>query len=237
MIEKTEKSEELLKMLSALPPDFSKIEKALSENQYTVNDISRAGYDFASNCWADCLDNSNEQEESYSEAKFIPNLNSSFMLPVFELLLKYGLDPNAICDGESLMSAVAYVFNEYTAADTLALLLKHGGNPKIFDSEESLLDKIDFDVVFGSYEQYNRAVYDSWVHCWFVLLGYSENESHGEPLVTVFEDQPCEFGKFEISDLINHRNYTFGISNVPERGEKWSLHIFDKRTHFEVARL
>ncbi len=37
--------------------------------------------------------------------------------------------------------------------------------------------------------------------------------------------------------LRNHRDYTFGLSHVPCYGEKWSLHIFDKQTMWEVARL
>ena len=42
---------------------------------------------------------------------------------------------------------------------------------------------------------------------------------------------------FKISDLKKHRNFTFCLSNVEGRGEKWSLHIIDSRTRWEVARL
>lgn len=51
---------------------------------------------------------------------------SSNMPQVFDLLLEYGLDPNAVCEGETVLSSVSSVYNEYIAADTLALRMEHG---------------------------------------------------------------------------------------------------------------
>ena len=53
----------------------------------------------------------------------------------------------------------------------------------------------------------------------------------------MFDEKYIESSPFDPALLKEHQNYTFGISNVPGRGENWSLHIFDRRTFFEVARL
>ena len=63
---------------------------------------------------------------------------SSNMPQVFDLLLKYGLDPNAVCEGETVLSCVSSVYNEYIAADTMVLLMEHGGNPNLVVSGERL---------------------------------------------------------------------------------------------------
>ena len=240
-IPKSPRSEELLTQLLVLPTDLSAIESLLREKNYTSDEISRAGYDYAESCRYEVLDYKDNHFEEfwYSESKVIPGLISTNMLQVFELLLKYGLDPNAVCDGETVIGCTANVYNGYVAADTLALLMEHGGDPHISVDGESLFDQIDFAVMFDAFEQGNRKFYDATVHCWFVLLGYSDNQRQGKELVTVFSGRrsECNLDDFKLSDLKNHRNYTFAITNVPGRGENWSLHIIDKRTFWEVARL
>ena len=243
-IVKSEESEELLKKLTELHRDLTAIEKLLQEKGYSPDAVSRAGFDYAKICWDNCEFYHNEhfEELRYSESKLIPDSYSANMLKVFKLLLKYGLDPNAVCEdkGESdtILSCVEYVFNEYVAADTLALLIEHGGDPFNNVSDESLFDAVDFDVIFGALNMEDRSIYDSMVHCWFVLLGYSDKSGKNKDLLTAFGERQCDCSleNFKISDLRQHRNYTFGISNVPSRGENWSLHIFDKRTRWEVAR-
>ena len=69
---------------------------------------------------------------------------SSNMPQVFDLLLKYGLDPNAVCEGETVLSSVSSVYNEYIAADTMALLMEYGGNPNLVVSGERLFDRFIF---------------------------------------------------------------------------------------------
>lgn len=66
------------------------------------------------------------------------------MPQVFDLLLKYGLDPNAVCEGETVLSSVSSVYNEYIAADTMALLMEYGGNPNLVVSGERLFDRFVF---------------------------------------------------------------------------------------------
>ena len=105
------------------------------------DEVSRAGYDYANECWSDCLDYFDKcpEEVCCSEPAFIPNILSSNMPQVFDLLLKYGLDPNAVCEGETVLSSVSSVYNEYIAADTLALLMEHGGIQALSLAEKAFL--------------------------------------------------------------------------------------------------
>ena len=235
-IQKTPRSDELLQALLSHSADLAGIEAVLKLKKYSGDEVSRAGYDYAMECWSECLDYFNRcpEETCCSEPAFIPNMLSSNMPQVFELLLKYGLDPNAVCEGETVLSSVSGVYNEYIAADTMALLMEHGGNPSLAVSGESLSDRIDFDLMFGAFEQENRRIYDSVVHCWFVLLGYRADAS-----LDLFARRrlECRLPAFRLEDLKDHRNYYYGLSNVHSRGEDWSLHIFDKRTRWEVVRL
>ena len=89
--------------------------------------------------------------------------------------------------------------------------------------------------------QYIRRRYDSWLHTWLVFVGYGVKLKNGNcPVDIVYEeDENSEFEikDFEIEDLRNHYNYYFGISYLENRGDKCTIHIFDKRTKYEVARL
>lgn len=239
-IPKTDKSDELLKALLKLPTDLSAIENLLKSNSYTADEISRAGYDYAEDCWSDCLDYFDTHDEEWSRfhTSVIPDILSSKMFQIFELLLNYGLNPNAVCDGETVMCAVSSVYNEYVAADTLKLLIEHGGNPYLTVDGQSLFDIMDMYIVLDIFEQSTRRIYDSIVHCYLVLLGYGDYSNEEYP-IDIFAERrsECDLPSFRIEDFKNHRNYYYGISNVSCHGDSWSLHIFDKRTNWEVARL
>ena len=240
-IQKTPGSEELLAQLMKTPTDRAAIEDLIQRKHYTPEEISRSGFDFAEKCFLEDLEYLDAHFEEYAqaEAKLIPGLTSAEMPSVFKILLKYGLDPNAFCENETVIESVAAVPNGYVAADTLALLLENGGDPFQTAGEESPFDAIDFKVIFDAIEMGNRMVYDAAVHCWFVLLGFTAGREEAKDRVDVFSVRrsECDLPPFELSDLKDHRNYTFAITNVAGRGENWSLHIIDKRTFWEVARL
>ena len=74
-----------------------------------------------------------------------------------------------------------------------------------------------------------------------IEMKYGAGKENSKERVICFpkRDHNSEFDvkPFEMSDLKEHRNYTFALSNVEGQGENWSLHIIDKRTLWEVARL
>lgn len=239
-IQKSVESEELLSHLLIIPPDLSAIESLLKDKQYDTAVISRAGYDFVEYCadedwWCE----EEYQKHQCEDAVLDTTRNSAYLPQIIELLLKFELDPNAICDDDNIMLAVKNVVNEYAAADTLALLLEHGGKTNLSVGGFSVACDLDYGIMFDAFNQSDRRAYDSKVHCWFVLLAYLNNIIQGKEAVTAFGKQrcDCEIEDFKIWDLKQHRNYYFGISNVSGWGKDWSLHIFDKRTRWEVARL
>lgn len=242
-----EKTAKLLEMLKVIPPDFRKIRTELENDHYSPEEVSYAGTRFVSNeCALEHLDDVNEdlycfEKHRFSEPVLLPNLHSTRLYEIVALLLEFGLDPNAIFDDDNIMLWLPHIDNEYVGADTLNLLLEHGGNPDLVVDGERLFDSLDFNVMFDAFNQYDRRKYDAFVHCWFVYLGHGAKTSKGEVPVTVFEKAMLywDYGweDFKISDLKKHRNFTFCLSNAEGRGEKWSLHIIDSRTRWEVARL
>ena len=231
----------LYDLMLAIPPDLARIKQELESGVYTKDDVSMAATKFVDEeCFC---------EEPYGESVIgvfvepvlVQGLHSTYLYDLIRLLLDYGLDPNAEYDDTNIMEGMKYIENEYVGADTLSLLLEHGDDINLNVEEQRQANLIDYDVAFDAHEQYIRRRFDAMVHCWFVYLGYGARLEDGTPMVDTFEE--CDpnwdykLKAFEMSDLKNHRNYTFGLSFVPNHGESWSLHIFDKRTCWEVARL
>lgn len=227
----------LLDSMLQMPPDFGHIRSLLGTERFDQNEMMRIAIDYVEECF--------EEETTLTEDTwFFPNCeeatheekHSRHLFDLMKLLLDYGLNPNTVVDSENVMVNLKFISNEYAGADTLRLLLEHGGKVDLVVDSETTFDALDFDVIFDAVNQYNRRRYDALVHCWFVYIGFGAITNKGQCPVAVF----CEFDTnepFNLQKLKNHRNYTFGITNVPSKGEKWSLHIFDKATMWEVARL
>lgn len=146
------------------------------------------------------------------------------------------MDPNTVVEDRSILNVVRYIRNEYIAADTLALLFEHGADVNLQVNGSRVFHDIDFAILFDAFNQNDRRYYDSLVHCWFVWLGYGARLDNGESGLELFTE--FNAGKeFDLAKLKNHRDYTFGLSHVACHDENWSLHIFEKQTLWEVARL
>ena len=223
----------LLEKLTAIPPDLKEIKNIINEGKYSAEDVSIIGAVF--------IYNSCGYMDTSDPLNYIPiEPHSPYIYDAVKLLLKHGLDPNLVYDQINIMQSLLSVATPYVAADTLALLLENGGRVDLEVDGDRIFDDLDFDIIFGAYNQEARCFYDSWVHCWMVMIGYGARLKDGSiPVETykVFDEKYIESSPFDPALLKEHQNYTFGISNVPGRGENWSLHIFDRRTFFEVARL
>lgn len=220
-----EKELRLKELLMVLPPDFDSVENLLSQDAYTVNNISKVGTDFAWDCVEECWEYYWENEVVRNE-NVIPNLHSTYLCDVLTLLLQYGLDPNAVFEGNNIMDNLRYVDNGYVAADALVLLFEHGGNPNLICDGPSIFSEIDFDVFFDAGEQPDRQRFSSLVHCWMVFLAFGATNPNGSSPVTVSPG-------FDIRKLKNHRQFYFGIT----KGENWpDIHIFDKTNMWEVVK-
>lgn len=138
------------------------------------------------------------------------------------------------------MDSLIYNDYKYVAADTLNLLLANVGDVNLEFGGQRIFDMVDLAVVFDAVEQRDRKKYDALVHFWFVMLGYGVKNDDGTNPITLFREYDNTIfvnDVFDISNLKNHRNYTFGLTFAPDTDAKWSLHIFDKKTMWEVARL
>lgn len=234
----TENGRPLFDLLMQIPPDLETARTKLESGGYSGEDLGRAACRYAEECWDEELDHRQYEDEIgdylWAPPVLKPELHSAYLYQVTELLLAYGLDPNAEYDGVSILYECCRIVNEYVGADTARLLLEHGADPNktLRDGENQFAD-LDFDVWFAAFNQYDRRRFDANVHCWLVMVSFGAKLLNGKSPVDIYETYDVPF---KLEDLRDHRNYTFGLSYVPSHGEKWSLHVFDKRTCWEVAR-
>ena len=152
------------------------------------------------------------------------NIHSSYIYELTKLFLKYGLVPNAIYDEyENVMDLLQFIGYEYVAADTLGLLLEHGGDPFLEIAGAVLFDELVFDVEFGALEMFDKKLYDAHVHYWMVMVGFGAQLDDG--------DQVEMYSDYSFEMLKDHKNYDYYI----ERTHPITLHLFDRRTKWEVA--
>lgn len=218
--------------LSEVPPDWEKAKSLLGKGNYTKTELAKIALKFADECFDEEIVDEDDENDIYPVA----NRHSEYLYDVIKLLLEFGLDPNAEIDNDNILQSVKFIKNEYIAADTTKLLLEKGGDIALLVEGYNVFRDLDFDVIFDAVNQRDRRRYDSLVHVWLVWIGFGATIKDGKAPLEVFQD--LRTGKpFDLSELKNHRNFTFGITNVPSNGEDWTLHIFDKRTMWEVARI
>ncbi len=236
--------EEIRPMLFRIPPDF----EALKNITIRPTEASVLAYEYVQACEEEKKDEKDESGSLHNgcplwywkDPGLIQGRHSTHLCEVIAFLLSCGLDPNDKKEGnQCLMVSVCRVVNGYAAADTLRLLLECGGDPNIAVENKTLFDTIHRDVVCGATGQYNRRTYDSLVHCWMVLTGYGGKTADEEGRQKLFKAcSPLQgeeaFGEEKLKD---HRNYVFGLTCEMNREKTPVIHIFDKRTFWEVARL
>ena len=232
----------LLKKLQETPTDLAAVEKILTEHHLGSDQITKVASLYLDSCFFAFAENEYDSPSTlyHSSSAIDPSLPGACLPDLFRLLLKYGLEANSADDDVPLLTAVTDVYNGYVSADTLKLLLENGGDLR-FHAEKSpdIFGNLDDDIYFDAFEQRNRRIYDARIHCWFVMLAHLHNEYNGKEIVTICNRLCCnnDLPPFKIEDLWAHENYGYCLTAVPGNGKSWSLHIFDRRTGCEVARL
>ncbi len=211
--------------------EISQLKTLLESHAFSADEVSEAAYHYVDRCCTDLMDIEGlSLYEGFGGV--VPGCPSSHMVEAVQLLLEYGLNPNAIYNDENIMAVLKFIYNGYIAADTLSLLLSHGGNPILTVDGETILDDTGFYVSFDLAEIEDRVRYDALVHYWMVLVGFCVAAK-----VENIAVKPC--GNFDLSNLKNHRNYYFGAVDKPEnpehRSNDWDMYIFDRRTNKAVA--
>lgn len=236
------KSQALYDAMWKMPPDYDEIRQIIEQNELSTDEISLTAVKFIEDAFIEEADYIGPENNKPDEPVIITDFHSANLYSLMKLLIEYGLDSNKEYEEcSSVIRNLFYIGNEYVSADTLILLLENGGKTDSIVDGQRIIDDIDFDIIFDKYEQRDRRRYDAQVHYWLVMIGFGALLKSGKVPVDIV-DKPYiteDFGIkcFEISDLKNHRNYTFGISYLPSKGEDYTIHIFDKRTKCEVARL
>lgn len=216
------KSGQLLSLLMELPPRFDVIENELKSNEYTPQEVTDAACRLAEECFLECRD----FEETNNRKPETEEVHSSYIYEACKLLLSYGLNPNLVSEEANIMYELSYIDNEDVAAKTIRLLLENGGSVDIYDGDESLFERIDFDIIFDITE-FGECAIKHRFKVWLVMIGYGATIKDNQRPVEVVNGYGVEqFKSFE--------NFTYEI----EYSENdWIMHIIDVRTNAEAARL
>lgn len=234
------RTKELYDKLYTVDFDADGLRKELEEGKYDADTVNMAAIEYVDDCGIN-FDHWSISGDEYNPGETVQGYESSHMTEVICVLLDYGLDPNKIImvdnqhggfDEYNIMEQVQMVFNGYQAADSLYLLLSHGGNPYLEVDRVPLNIEPDWDIGFDTInreDMVDDSMYDAKMHYWFVLVGFRADLSEA--------DLPLEPVKsFDLSKLKDHRNYYAGAIHSDEEDNNWELCIFDRHTNWEVAR-
>ena len=232
----TEKAHMLFDLLYTKDFNAEALRAQLNTGMFSIEDINLAAYRYV-----DALHD--PEVEAYQSHLFdhlafgetLPGVESSHLVEAIRILLEYGLDPNKTMvydDGgqTNIMKQMLFVHNGYQAADAVAEMFEHGGNPSLIIEETSLIRELNWELLYflGGDEDF-RYFSDSVVHYWMVFIGYGAKlEDGGESVDPV--------GDFDITKFRNHRQYYYGMIHSDRSNDGMEVCFFDKDTNWEVAR-
>jgi len=210
-----------------IPVQIESVRKILDAENYSPEALSSFMIKFIDdNCFLETrnyIEDNGKMPEQHE-------LHCGYLCDLIRLFLEYGLNPNSIHNNQTVLSVAAYVDCGYVAANAVRFLLEHGANPNMIIDGESTFDELDFDIVFGSFEQEDRRMYDNWIHTWCVMIGYGGKPSNGTPPLKMKEGYTFDL-------LRNHEEYDFFIEKNKDAPEGWILHIFERESKIEIATL
>ena len=207
----------------------------LESGKYDAEAVNLAAIEYVDDCGMN-FDHWSIDWDQYYPGETIPGHESSHLAEAIGLLLDYGLDPNKIfligSDEYNIMGWLHLVFNGFQAADSLYLLLNHGGDPNLVVNRLPLIVDPDYDVGFDTVNRSDvpDGMYQAKVHYWLVLTGFGAIHNNGKLPVDPVDG-------FDLADLKEHRNYYVGTIHSDRTKEGWDLVIFDRHTNWEVGRL
>lgn len=220
---------ELIKLFTAIPPEWNKIKKILNERQLTKVELAEIAYEALDKC---CYEYQDAINKLGSENVIAKDLHAYYILDSLKLLLDYGLDPNICIGTDNIMWDAQYVDFPDVGAAALRLLLEHGGNPNLVIPdpegtfyrgwEHSLLEFADLYVLEDAYD-YGL---DFSVQCWMILAAYGKTFRDGTPAITMLNGHSIDIlKKFE--------QFDYTVKYVDNR--YIDLRIINKETGEEVA--
>lgn len=228
----SENAERLYGLLFTKEFSLEDLRSELACGIYTPDDVSIAGYKYVDECFCDLTDE-NRSTPRRLEGEVLPGYCSSHLLEALKCLLDYGLDPNAVYDEGSaqgnIMSGLRYIENGYLAADALALLLEHGGDPCIRLGGGSLIRDINTDLLLDLDNQTDRTRFDKLVHYWMVLVGYGAKLEDGREAIDMCPGH-------DASEMKKHRDFYCGAIRSDRSEDHMEICFFNRHTNWEVGR-
>ena len=208
------------------PSNLDEIRNLLSLRELTREELADLAISFTDDCFCEYRDALDPEVESVT----IENMHSNYIIEAINMLLEFGLDPNAIFDNDNVLWNAMWIDSPNVAASLMRLLLENGGDPNHFIPAEhdTLFEYIAFKV---SYDEYTHDYYHT-VQCWLVLMAYGACWRNGEIPLTMLGNKSVEiFKEFE--------QFDYEIEPLPQEPGKygcWIMHIFNIHTREEVAR-
>lgn len=208
------------------PSNLDEIRNLLSLRELTREELAVLAISFTDDCFCEYRDALDPEVESVT----IENMHSNYIIEAINILLEFGLDPNAIFDNDNVLWNAMWIDSPNIAASLMRLLLENGGDPNHFIPAEhdTLFEYIAFKV---SYDEYTHNYYHT-VQCWLVLMAYGACWRNGEIPLTMLGNKSVEiFKEFE--------QFDYEIEPLPQEPGKygcWIMHIFNIHTREEVAR-
>ncbi len=221
------KIENLKALMLESPPDFQKISEFLDRNHLSGEEVTVAGIRYVDECMFDYDTLTHELGRIPTKEEW-EALPSAYIYDLLELLLANGLDPNMIYEEENIMEMLPLIAHGYVGADTMRLLLEHGGDLNLEVRGEPIFYDVDFDVIFGAIEMTNRIRYAECIHIWFVMIGFGAMTPNGKIPVTMT-------GQDDIEIFKQHEQFDYYIEI--KEGDGFTIHIFERETSREVAYL
>ena len=235
------RAKELYDKLYTVEFDAISLQKELETGKYDAATVNVAAIEYVDDC-GHSYDSGSIDWNEYNPDATVPGYESSHMAEAIRLLLEYGLDPNKIIWGDNhlggfeecnIMEQIQRVFNGHQAADSLYLLLNHGGNPNLKIDNTYLYTEPDWDIGFDTAnreDMISDGMYEAKLHYWFVLVGFRADYPGAElPLKPV--------KGFDLSKLKEHKHFYAGVIRSDGTEADWKLCVFDRHTNREVARL
>lgn len=210
--------------------DFDKIETYITTENITSEEITKTAIKLVDELmWEVDSFQAKHQRPPQKE-----ELATSSWPTLFELLLKHGLEPNAVyCDDgfchDNLLRYLVWVDNEYVIYDLFRLLLQSGGDPNVFIEDESLFEMIDGDVVMDAtlmeIEGRDRVPYEKYFRLWLLLMSYGGCLKNGKTVLNMKNGYSVDV--FRNCELFSYRK--------ENAADDWYLHIYHTETGEEVA--
>ena len=235
------RAKELYDKLYTVEFDTAALRKELEAGKYDAETVNIAAIEYVDDC-SDSFASWNIDWDEYGPGVTISGYESSHMAEAIRLLLDYGLDPNKIFridypqggfEEYNIMELVQMVVNGHQAADSLYLLLNHGGDPNFKIGNNHLYTDPDLDIGFDTAnreDMVNDGMYEAKLHYWLVLVGFRADHPETElPLKPV--------NGFDLSELKEHKHFYAGVIRSEGTEDGWKLCVFDRHTNREVARL